>query len=400
MAQRCLDVRDGAPLGKLGESLRGDITELLAEVSRLLRPHGPDYAEFLDDGGPDVADAATAFVDRLLETAGRGLANLPPAPLKAEAALQAVFEQIGRVQCMQGRELVELLSAYRVGAHAAWRHVSAAALRLDLPADVLASLGDAVFIFVDELGSASADGYLECQSQSVAERERLRHELADLLLCNRSDTPAVQFAADRAGWPLPREAALVLVNPSDDVACSLIERLDHRRLPVRAYSMFGAIVPGPLRPATKDQIARAVRGAKAVVGQSVPLEEFPASARVARLAMELQQRGVLDGDPVFVGDHLDTIIVHGEKPILDSLRAEVLRPLAQLPPATRARLTETLRSWLRHMGDRRAIADELFIHPQTVRYRMSQLQELFGATLDSPRSRAQMMLTLEWGHDS
>ncbi|HYB39492.1 MAG TPA: helix-turn-helix domain-containing protein [Mycobacterium sp.] len=52
------------------------------------------------------------------------------------------------------------------------------------------------------------------------------------------------------------------------------------------------------------------------------------------------------------------------------------------------------------MGDRTAVADELFIHPQTVRYRMSQLREYFGAELDSPRSRARMLLALEWGRDS
>jgi DNA-binding PucR family transcriptional regulator len=81
------------------------------------------------------------------------------------------------------------------------------------------------------------------------------------------------------------------------------------------------------------------------------------------------------------------------------LRKQVLRPLGELSPATRDRLTETLASWLRHMGDRTAVADELFIHPQTVRYRMCQLREYFGAELDSPRSRARMLLALEWGRD-
>jgi DNA-binding PucR family transcriptional regulator len=48
------------------------------------------------------------------------------------------------------------------------------------------------------------------------------------------------------------------------------------------------------------------------------------------------------------------------------------------------------------MGDRTAIADELFIHPQTVRYRMTQLRDYFGAELDSPRGRARMFLALGW----
>jgi DNA-binding PucR family transcriptional regulator len=48
------------------------------------------------------------------------------------------------------------------------------------------------------------------------------------------------------------------------------------------------------------------------------------------------------------------------------------------------------------MGDRQAIAEELSIHPQTVRYRMAQLKELYGDRLDDPRSRARLFLALEW----
>jgi sugar diacid utilization regulator len=112
--------------------------------------------------------------------------------------------------------------------------------------------------------------------------------------------------------------------------------------------------------------------------------------------MDLLQRGVLRENPVFVSEHLDMILVQGEKSTLDALRFQVLAPIAGLRPATRTRLATTLRSWLRHMGDRNAVAEELSIHPQTVRYRLGQLREYFGPQLDSPRSRAQMLLALDW----
>ena len=48
------------------------------------------------------------------------------------------------------------------------------------------------------------------------------------------------------------------------------------------------------------------------------------------------------------------------------------------------KLTETLRSWLLHHGRREDIAAELFVHGQTVRYRMSQLREVYGDRLDDP----------------
>ncbi|MFC7657772.1 helix-turn-helix domain-containing protein [Pseudonocardia benzenivorans] len=49
------------------------------------------------------------------------------------------------------------------------------------------------------------------------------------------------------------------------------------------------------------------------------------------------------------------------------------------------------------MGDRQAIAAELHVHPQTVRYRLAKLHELFGDDLDDPEVRARMVLALSFG---
>jgi DNA-binding PucR family transcriptional regulator len=48
------------------------------------------------------------------------------------------------------------------------------------------------------------------------------------------------------------------------------------------------------------------------------------------------------------------------------------------------KLTETLRAWLLHQGRRDEIAAALFVHPQTVRYRLGQLRELYGESLEDP----------------
>ena len=59
-----------------------------------------------------------------------------------------------------------------------------------------------------------------------------------------------------------------------------------------------------------------------------------------------------------------------------------------------ARLTETLRAWLLHRGRRDEAAAALFVHPQTVRYRMGQVRELFGDSLDDPRVTLELTLAL------
>ena len=60
----------------------------------------------------------------------------------------------------------------------------------------------------------------------------------------------------------------------------------------------------------------------------------------------------------------------------------MLAPLAGLRPATVEKLIDTLRAWLLHHGRRDEVAAALFVHPQTVRYRMGQLREAYG---DAPR---------------
>ena len=189
---------------------------------------------------------------------------------------------------------------------------------------------------------------------------------------------------------------MILVDPDNVVGQTMLSRLDSSCLPIRWRTLLGAVVPDPVRPGARRRLAEALRGAGAVVGHPVPLEYLPASVRIAEIAATLQSEGVLTEDPVFADEHLDAIIVHRDPQLLASLRRKVLAPLDELSAAVRERHTDTLASWLRHFGDRQAIAAEMHVHPQTVRYRMAQLQGLFGAVLDDPAGRAKLTLALAW----
>jgi DNA-binding PucR family transcriptional regulator len=81
---------------------------------------------------------------------------------------------------------------------------------------------------------------------------------------------------------------------------------------------------------------------------------------------------------------LAELVLSADPEALADLRARALKPLDDLSPAAREKLAETLRLWLLFGGRREAVAAGLFVHPQTVRYRMGQLRELFGDRLDDP----------------
>jgi PucR C-terminal helix-turn-helix domain len=382
-----------APLELLVPALVQRLPSLLNEVRELLSDEWPDYAKFLADEQDEVTVAAEAFMRWLVDIAQQGLANDPVPQPGPQVAL---FEEIGRIQWREGRDVSTLLSAYQVGARVAWHHVSSTALATGVAPEALAALAEAVFVFIDQLSSASARGFVLEQSEAAVTRERLRDELVELLLSDRSDTVAVQAAASRAGWALPREAAVILIDPDNAVGQSMLGRLDGSCLLIRRRALLGAIVPDPVRPGRRQRVAAVLRGAGAVVGHPVPLAFLPASVRIAEVAAQLHRAGVLTDDPVFADEHLDAIIVHRDERLLEALRRQVLAPLDGLAPAVRERLSETLASWLRHMGDRQAVAAQLHIHPQTVRYRMAQLHNLFGPALDDPDNRARLTLALAW----
>jgi DNA-binding PucR family transcriptional regulator len=130
----------------------------------------------------------------------------------------------------------------------------------------------------------------------------------------------------------------------------------------------------------------------------VPLDKLPGAGRITETAVRLRRAGVLTGNSLFVDEHLDTIIVHGDRDLLAALRRRALAPLDGCAPGARLRLEQTLAAWLRHGGDRGAVAAHLHIHPQTVRYRLKQLRELFGPELDDdPDTRIRLTLALAWG---
>jgi PucR C-terminal helix-turn-helix domain len=386
---------DQIRLPDLVPALVDQLPAILTEVRELLTEQQPDYAGFLTEGFEEILGAAEGFITRLV-----ALAEQDPSTAASQLASgmeRSLFEEIGRIHYRQQRDVSPLLAAYRTGAAVAWRHVAGTALELGVPAQALARLATALFAAVDQLSSASWRGYTHAQRSAGQAREQLRDELAELLLSDRCDMVALRAVALRAEWSLPRLAAVVLIAPDHEVGRGLLERLDDSCLRLRRPQMLMAIVPDPEGPGARKRLASTLRGAGAVVGATVPLERLPASVSLAEHAVRLRQASVLPDDPLFVDEHLDTMVVHGDEALLAALRRQYLAPLAALPPATRERLLRTLKSWLMNMGNRKAVAEELHVHPQTVRYRLVQLRELFGTALEEPTARAALLLALAWG---
>ena len=73
--------------------------------------------------------------------------------------------------------------------------------------------------------------------------------------------------------------------------------------------------------------------------------------------------------------------------LLKSLSDDLLHPLLEYDAQHGGGYLETLESYLRNSGSIKAMADELFIHRNTILYRMTNIKKLLGSTLEDSRER-------------
>lgn len=134
-------------------------------------------------------------------------------------------------------------------------------------------------------------------------------------------------------------------------------------------------------------------GWRAAVSPTVPLADAPAALRTARRALLLSGPDV-PGPIIWCRDHLATLWLLAEDFLAAELARQSLDPFASLSEKQRDRLGETLLAWLETRGGAPEIAQRLGVHPQTVRNRLRQLEELFGDRLKDADDRLGMQLAL------
>jgi DNA-binding PucR family transcriptional regulator len=154
-------------------------------------------------------------------------------------------------------------------------------------------------------------------------------------------------------------------------------------------------VPDPDAPGRRRQLEAALGGDLGALGPTVGWAEAAASLRRAANAFRLATAGRLPTHGLVVAErHLATLLLAADPETAADLARSRLAPLEELAAGPRARLTETLRAWLDRPGQVQAVAGVLGVHPQTVRYRVRRLRDLFGDALDDPEQRFELSLAL------
>jgi DNA-binding PucR family transcriptional regulator len=116
----------------------------------------------------------------------------------------------------------------------------------------------------------------------------------------------------------------------------------------------------------------------------------------ARELLRLADDGAIEdsGGLLLAETHKLSLLLGVDRRLARDVADSALEPLEGETELSRERLGSTLDAWLRHRGRTEAVAKALHVHPQTVRYRLARLRELFGPRLDDPDARFELELAL------
>jgi hypothetical protein len=367
-----------------------DVLALVAEhTGASIAVEVPAYADvFTGEMGRNIENAVQLALGGFLElTANTGAAD-PGTPMAP--ALDGAYA-LGRGEARSGRSMDALQAAYRIGARITWRELSTIATSGDLSPGEMARFAELLFAYIDQLSALSVAGHADELATTGRVRQQYLERLAHGLL-DGATPDKLAGTAEQAGWEPPRSLTAVIIPEAR--ARGVLVRLDPRTLQMGLPEEHMAVllVPdaeGPFR----TTLAKALDGTGAVFGPSRPWTSARASYLRARRAVELGFE-TRDDTSVDTEHRLADLILNSDREALDDLRTQVLAPLGGLRAPQRAKLEDTLRSWLLHHGRREEIAAELFVHPQTVRYRMGQLRELYGPRLEDPRTVLELTIAL------
>lgn len=397
----------------------GVFEEVPAWVARRMREHA-DWAagevlHELRQGDPPVGEEEAGRVWAGVAAGIRHFCDLVEDPGAGWERVSAFYLRVGRRLARDGRDPVETHQSLRRSALAAWRALAAVPGGFDLDHGALSLVVDAQFSYMDAVSEVIAAGFgaeavqrdgradkRDGRADEVAAR-RLRMRLLHLLLADPpADAGQVAALAAEARWPLPGTVAAAAVRRRHEgIARAALTGTDRMRtVPDHLLTDLGAPEPCLLVP-DPDGMGRSrlpealLPGWVVAIGPTVPVPRAADSLRWARETLALAVRGVIpDGGLIRSAEHVPALVISRAGELIDDAAATRLAPLSAVPPARRERLAETLLALLENNFNAADASRRLRVHPQTVRYRLRHLKDLFGDELRDPRRCLEMELIL------
>lgn len=312
-----------------------------------------------------------------------------------------VWRETGRRRARQGVPMEHVLNAYSLGTRVLWEAllVQRGNPELGLDDGVLLIAGQRIWSALDVQNTTLVESY-RAESARLQRRDLQRQQrLLDGLVDGRGADPAFAAEVREVLGIAADEPVACVVAHFDGMLDGPIRGAEDRleRLGVTSYwHVRGDIYFGLVATETigVDGLVRALQPAAAGrAGVATSLEGlagFATAYRLAAGAADTVPRGTSEVVPVT--DRLPEVLLGASPEVAAVLVERTVGPILSQPPHLAAVLLETLRALITHHGSPTHAAEQLFCHRNTVIYRMRQIEQLTGRSLQDPRDR--LLLTL------
>ncbi|MGE2730316.1 PucR family transcriptional regulator [Mycolicibacterium vaccae] len=254
----------------------------------------------------------------------------------------------------------------------------------------LTALTAGILRYSRDLAFAAAMAYADQAEARGAWDTRMEANLVDAVV--RGDVgPELQSQAAALNWDATAPATVIVGMPHPDRAefagddvHDVADRHQRAALADVHGTWLVAIVSGGLSHTDRflTELMKAFGDGPVVIGPTAPsLAAANRSATEAIAGMNAVGGWVGAPRPVPARELLPERALLGDVTAAAALEAEVMRPLADAGPA----LMETLDAYLDSGGAIEACARKLFVHPNTVRYRLRRIADFTGRDPTVPR---------------
>ncbi len=375
----------------IGARLLNRVDAMAAELAEVIRAAEPFYRT----GPVPVEDLRASVRDNLMhilsQLSGRPMPGLEPP------------RETGRRRAEQGVPLPVVLHAYRVAGKFIWAAVLAEAAGDPTSTTELLEAGSELWLIIDTHSGSITDAYRDRVAERALGDAQTRSAMLDVLLRGDSSDGS-RLWESAATLRLPHRGTFVVVAarpprpgvealPRAEQTLRSLGLQSSWRVDIDAH--LGVVVLTP-RAGIDALCARLVELAAGPVGVSAPysgLDLTPAAVRQARLALAAAAPG---GDKLIRYDQAPVQILLASAPdAAGAVARAILGPVLDLPVAERDTLLGTLRIWFEEHGATSTAAARLFVHRNTVRYRLRRVEELTGRSLTQPIGVAELHLALE-----
>jgi PucR C-terminal helix-turn-helix domain len=288
------------------------------------------------------------------------------------------YRESGEQRARMGITSDEMLHAWRIGMTITREHAYALAAELEIADDV-------VLTFVEELLRCGDVGMLESASaHRETELELARHEqhhranLVRGILFGTLAPAAVRVQAATYGLDTDALYCAVRARPTEEVGLRALERQLGVADGAGPRRGLAALLDGDLA----GFVAAPVKGKMAApvgVGPAATLDGLENSFRLASRALESANATGLAG---YVGvEELGLLpAVIADRDVGDEILRRIIDPVLA-HGKTGATLIDTVSRYLENDGRLELTAEQMFMHVNTVRYRLRRFEELTGMNL-------------------